>query len=329
VEEVGRHYGAGRIPSTVPAAKRVGALTRPQQQERELRRLLVGMGLQEVIQLSLAPRSDDRVGLANPLAGGAGALRDSLVFPGLLDALQTNIRQGRRDVALFEVGRVFTRDGAGMRETGRLGLVWSGSAEPPSWDRKARAADFFDGKGLVETVATRLAAGRLSWRAGADRAELHPGKTVRLEIDGRAAGHVGVLHPDQAEALGARGEVVVAEIDLQALTAGDPSAVRAQPLDRFPAVTRDLSVFADSGVGAEALLADVRAAAGPHLRDVAVADRYEGPPVPAGRVSLTLALRFQAGERTLTGDEVERAMADVIGRLRASGHEIRGDERAG
>lgn len=329
VEEVGRHYGAGRIPSTVPAAKRVGALTRPQQQERELRRLLVGMGLQEVIQQSLAPRSDDRVGLANPLAGGAGALRDSLVFPGLLDALQTNIRQGRRDVALFEVGRVFTRDGAGMRETGRLGLVWSGSAEPPSWARKARAADFFDGKGLVEAVATRLAAGRLSWRAGAERAELHPGKTVRLEIDGSAAGHVGVLHPDQAEALGARGEVVVAEIDLQALTAGDPSAVRAQPLDRFPAVTRDLSVFADSGVGAEALLADVRAAAGPYLRDVAVADRYEGPPVPAGRVSLTLALRFQAGERTLTGDEVERAMADVIGRLRASGHEIRGDERAG
>jgi phenylalanyl-tRNA synthetase beta chain len=328
VEEVGRHYGAGRIPSTVPAAQRVGALTRPQTQERELRRLLVGMGLQEVIQLSLAPRSDDRVALANPLAGGAGALRDSLVFPGLLDALSTNIRQGRRDTALFEIGRVFTREG-GLRETGRVGLVWWGSVEQAGWARKERAADFFDGKGVLEVVATRLAAGRLSWSAGGARVELHPNKSVRVEIDGGAAGYLGVLHPDQAEALGARGEVVVAEIDLEALTAGDPSAVRAQPLDRFPAVTRDLSVFADGAVAAEALLAEVRAAAGPHLREVAVADRYEGPPVPAGRVSLTLALRFQAGERTLTGEEVERAMADVTGRLRASGHEIRGDQRAG
>ncbi|HET9315602.1 MAG TPA: phenylalanine--tRNA ligase subunit beta [Vicinamibacteria bacterium] len=329
VEEVGRHYGAGRIPSTVPAARRVGALTSAQRQERELRRLLVGTGLQEVVQLSLAPPSEGRVALANPLAGGGGALRDSLVFPGLLDALTTNIRQGRRDVSLFEIGRVFTQDGGGMREAGRVGFVWSGSAEPPGWARKARLADFFDGKGALEAVVARLAAGRLSWQAAADRAELHPGKSVRLEVDGRAAGYLGVLHPDQAEALGVRGEVVVAELELQALTAGHPSAVRAQPLDRFPAVARDLSVFADSGVAAEALLAEVRGAAGPHLRDVAVADRYEGAPVPAGRVSLTLALRFQAGERTLTGDEVERAMADVVGRLRASGHEIRGEERAG
>ena len=329
VEEVGRHYGAGRIPSTVPAAQRVGALTRPQRQERELRRLLVGMGLQEMIQLSLAPRTDARVALANPLAGGAGALRDSLVFPGLLDALQTNIRQGRRDLTLFELGRVFAQEGGAVRETGRLGLVWSGSVEPPGWSRKARPADFFDGKGVLEGVATRLAAGRLSWQAGADRPELLPGKSVRVLVNDRAAGYLGVLHPEQAEALGARGEIVVAEIDLQALTEGDPSAVRAQALDRFPAVTRDLSVFADSGVAAASLLAEVRAAAGTLLREVMVADRYEGPPVPEGRVSLTLALRFQAAGRTLTGDEVERAMADVIGRLRASGHEIRGESRAG
>jgi phenylalanyl-tRNA synthetase beta chain len=329
VEEVGRHYGAGRIPSTVPAAQRVGALTSVQRHEREVRRLLVGMGLQETISMSLAPEADGRVPLANPLAGGAGALRDSLVFPGLLDALQTNLRQGRRDLALFEVGRVFAPAGAGVRETGRLGLLLSGGVGSPSWSRKARAADFFDGKGTLETVFARLAAGAPSWQAGADRPELHPGKAVRVRVGQQDRGYLGVLHPDHAEAVGARAEVVVAEIDLEALTAGDPSALRVQPLDRFPAVTRDLSVFADGAVAAESILGDVRASAGPHLREVAVSDRYEGPPVPAGRVSLTLALRFQAAERTLTGDEVERAMADVVGRLRASGHEIRGEERAG
>ena len=76
---------------------------------------------------------------------------------------------------------------------------------------------------------------------------------------------------------------------------------------------------------AGALLGVVREAAGPLLRDAAVADRYEGAPLPAGRVSLTLSLRFQAQERTLLGDEVDRAMQDVGARLRAAGHEIRGE----
>jgi phenylalanyl-tRNA synthetase beta chain len=329
VEEVGRHHGLNRIASTVPSARRVGALTRAQQHERELRRLLTGMGLQEVIQLALAPQEAGRVPLANPLAGGAGALRDSLVFPGLLDALQANLRQGRRDVALFEIGRVFAFEGARFGETGRVGLLWAGSLEPAHWSRKARAADFFDGKGALEAIGARLGATGLAWSAAVARPELHPGKSVRLSAGGRDLGYLGVLHPERADALGARGEIVVAEIDLDALTQGAAAAVRAQPLDRFPAVTRDLSVFTDASVKSDALLAEVRAAAGPLLREAAIADRYEGPPVPAGRVSLTLALRFQAGERTLTGDEVERAMAEVIGRLRATGHEIRGESRAG
>jgi phenylalanyl-tRNA synthetase beta chain len=329
VEEVGRHYGAGRIPSTVPAAQRVGALTRAQRRERDLRQLLVGMGQQEVIQLSLVPQGEGRVPLANPLAGGAGALRDSLVFPGLLDALQTNVSHGRRDLALFEIGRVFAFDGGSLRETGRLGLLWAGAAEPAGWARKARAADFFDGKGVLEAVCGRLAAAPLSWRADDARPELHPGQSVRVLVGDLPAGYLGVLHPERAEALGVRGEIVVAELDLDALTAGDPPAARAQPLDRFPAVTRDLSVFADATVAAEALLGEVRGAGGPQLREVVVSDRYEGPPVPPGSVSLTLALRFQASERTLTGEEVERAMTDVIGRLRAAGHEIRGESRAG
>jgi phenylalanyl-tRNA synthetase beta chain len=330
IEEVGRHHGLSQIASTVPSARRVGALTPAQQRERDLRRLLVGMGLHDLVQSSLAPQEGaTRVALANPLAGGQGALRDSIVFPGLTDALQVNLRQARRDVAVFEIGRVFAMAGTGLRESGRLGLLWTGGLEPPHWSRPSRAADFFDGKGALEAVCARRGVEGVTWTAGVARPELHPGKAVRMAVGGREVGYLGVLHPERAEALGVRAEVVVAELDLEALTGGVRGNVRVQPLDRFPAVTRDLSVFTDASVTADALLSEVRTAAGALLRDVEVADRYEGTPVPAGRVSLTLALRFQAAERTLTGEEVERAMADVIGRLRASGHEIRGESRAG
>jgi phenylalanyl-tRNA synthetase beta chain len=325
VEEVGRHHGLGRIPATVPAARRVGALSPAQRRERDLRRVLTGMGLTETIGLSLAPESKGaRVPLQNPLAGGQGALRDGLVFPGLLDALAVNLRHGRRDVALFEIGKVFAADGGGVRETPHLGLLWCGAASPPHWSRKARPADFFDGKGALVRAGAALGAGDLAF-AASSRPDLHPGRCVDVHADGLVVGWLGVLHPDRAEELGVRGEVVVAEIALGMIGVLPGPGVRMRALDRFPAVARDLSVVTEAAVPAGALLGVVREAAGPLLREVTLTDRYEGAPLPAGRASLTLSLRFQAQERTLQGDEVDRAMQDVAARLRADGHEIRGE----
>lgn len=325
VEEIGRHHGLGRIPSTVPAARRVGALSRVQRRDRVLRDELVGMGLTETISLSLAPEAAGaRVPLQNPLAGGQGALRDGLVFPGLLDALSVNLRQGRRDVGLFELGKVFAAAGTGVRETPHLGLLWCGSIDAPHWSRKPRPADFFDGKGAVERACTVLGAGSVAFAASA-RPDLHPGRCVDVHADGLAVGWLGELHPDRAEALGVRTPVVLAELSLGMVGSLPGPGVRVRPLDRFPAVARDLSVVTEAGVPAGGVLGLVREAAGPLLRDVVLSDRFEGAPLPAGRVSLTLSLRFQTPERTLLGDEVDRAMQDVAARLRAAGHEIRGE----
>ena len=194
------------------------------------------MGFSETISLSLAPAAPGaRVPLQNPLAGGQGALRDGLVFPGLLDALALNLRQGRRDVALFEIGKVFAADGAGVRETPHLGLLWCGATEPPHWSRKARPADFFDGKGARGARLVRRS-GPATWRS--------PRRAVRTcTPDGAwtstptawSSGWLGVLHPDRAEALGVRTEVVIAEIGLGmvgALPGPGRAHARAGPVPR-------------------------------------------------------------------------------------------------
>ena len=48
------------------------------------------------------------VALANPLSSDMNVLRPSLL-PGLLDALRHNLSHKNYDVALFELGRVFTQ----------------------------------------------------------------------------------------------------------------------------------------------------------------------------------------------------------------------------
>jgi phenylalanyl-tRNA synthetase beta chain len=90
-------------------------------------------------------------------------------------------------------------------------------------------------------------------------------------------------------------------------------------------VSRDVSILCDAGQAAADVAALVRAAAGPGLRSLTFADRYAGSQVPAGKVSLTLSLRFQDPGRTLTGDEVQAAVERVMATLREAGAEIRSE----
>jgi phenylalanyl-tRNA synthetase beta chain len=96
-------------------------------------------------------------------------------------------------------------------------------------------------------------------------------------------------------------------------------------LDRFPVVERDLAVVVEAAVPSADVLAEVRKAGGPRLREVRVVDKYDRPPVPAGRVSLTVALAYQDPARTLTGDEVQSSVDAVVAALRARGWDIRGE----
>ena len=80
----------------------------------------------------------------------------SLVVPGLASALRTNARLGRRDLAIFELGRVFLPGEGRPREARRLGLLLSGQWHPRHWSLKPRPFDLFDVKGIVELLFERL-----------------------------------------------------------------------------------------------------------------------------------------------------------------------------
>jgi phenylalanyl-tRNA synthetase beta chain len=331
VEEVGRHHGLDKIVSTLPGNALVGGLKAWQARERELRETVAGAGLVETIQYAFVSAVESavlpgaRVGLENPISEEQGILRASLVVPGLLGALRTNLRQGRRDMGFFEIGRVFAPAEGLPREAKRLGFVLSGSARPPHWSEKARDFDLFDGKGIVEAVFRRLGAALPDWRAGEAPSHLHPGQSAWATHGGTDCGHVGVVHPDVARQFEIPEGTVVGEIDLGELLEEAPPATRFRPLDRFPAVARDLSVVVAAGEQAGDLERAIRAEGGNLLRSATVVDRYDRPPVPAGKVSLTFSLVFQHAERTLTGDEVQEVMARVVSTLRTLGAEIRGE----
>ncbi len=319
VEEVGRHYGLHKIPSSLPLAAAVGGLRPAQAEERRVRDILVGAGLHELINYAFeSGTGEDAVALANPLAEDQAVLRGSLI-PGLLRALDMNLRQGRKDVAVFEIGRVFIPARGRPLEESRLGILLAGAARGRHWSDKSRPVDFFDLKGIVEALLDRLGRGPLEMvRSSSVPSILHPGQSAQILRDGKVVGYLGALRPDS------RPGGVVAELDLSLLGEVVP-VERFRPLPRFPGVERDLSIVVEGSVAAAEVERRIRQAAGPALVELTVTDRYDRPPVPAGKVSLLLSLRYQDRERTLTGEEVQSSVDKIIRELRAAGFDIRGE----
>jgi phenylalanyl-tRNA synthetase beta chain len=329
-EEVGRHVGLDKIAPALPPASRVGGLRRSQRRERQIREILTGTGFTEVVNYDFVAGGEvvpsPGVRLANPLTVEQDTLRTSLVMPGLVTTLRTNLRLGRRDLAVFELGRVFLPGPQRPLEQRRLGILLSGQWHPRHWSAPSRPFDLFDVKGVLELLFARLGEAPPVWdRKAEPPAFLHPGRAALLGEAGRSVGYAGTLHPEVRDQFELKDEVVVLELDLENLLESVRERQRFQVLDRYPAVERDLSVLCDEALPAAEIDARVRAAGGERLRSVSLVDRYTGNQVPAGKVSLTVSLRFQDRERTLTSEEVQAAMDDVVRELRAAGLEIRGE----
>jgi phenylalanyl-tRNA synthetase beta chain len=191
---------------------------------------------------------------------------------------------------------------------------------------KPRPFDLFDIKGIGELLLVRLGERALEIdRTAVLPAHVHPGRGVGLRRNGVAVGYAGALHPDVRSAWELKDEAVVLELGIDDVLETVPPVPRFTALDRYPAVDRDLSIVCDESTPAAEIDARVRAAGGERLRSVSLLDRYTGNQVPPGKVSLTVSLRFQDPERTLTSEEVQQAVDGVVRELRAAGFEIRGE----
>jgi len=324
VEEVARHVGYDRLPTTFPTLDVVPARpNRRLERDRLVRRLAGAEGFHESVTFSFIAREraaafaapDTTVEILNPLSEQFAVLRPSLL-PGLVESVAHNRRRGQDDVQLFELGTVFTM-AAGERRT--LGLAWTGSGARQHWSGSTRAADFFDIKGAVEAVAGGLGL-EVSF-APADRPFLVRGRAAAVDVVADAGGRipfgtVGLLDPRIAAAhdLPAQAELYVAELDLDAplpaMQFDRILSVVSPP--RHPAIVRDISIVVDDTLLATKVRDTIRSAAPATLVRVREFDRYQGKGVADGRVSLSYRLTFQAADRTLTDAEVQRAMDDIL-----------------
>jgi phenylalanyl-tRNA synthetase beta chain len=108
--------------------------------------------------------------------------------------------------------------------------------------------------------------------------------------------------------------VYVFELEVQTVLAARlPQLIE---VSRFPAIRRDLAVIVDEAVQFGQLAVAVRTSAGQLLNDLSVLSVYRGEQLDKGKKSIALGLNLQDTSRTLTDDDADRVMAQVIAHLR-------------
>ena len=354
-EEVARITGYDRIPTVLPSAPAGRGLTRQQLLRRQVAQVLAASGLTEVLAYPFSTAAQielfgsataptvPAVKLANALDQTAAYLRVSLL-PGLIEQAKRNLSRGLVDLALYEIGQVFRPEPATQYGSAVLPLgtarpsestlealnrgippqprlvagLFLGAAEPKAPGRAAIPAGLADALAAVRSLglAVALELDVAQWR----HRTLHPGRTagVFAVVDGvrHRIGFAGELLPEVAAELGLPERVAVFEVELDRLIALAPEHLAIPAIDAFPAATQDLSLVVPVAVPADEVRTAVIEGAGALLEDIRLVDDYRGQGVPGGSKSLTFALRFRAGDRTLTAAEASAAKLDGAARAR-------------
>ncbi|HLG17966.1 MAG TPA: phenylalanine--tRNA ligase subunit beta [Blastocatellia bacterium] len=323
VEEVARHTGYDLVDSTLPAWAGLGSYLPGERRLRSVRRALTALGFNEAISFSFVngerdqtfqPSGRPSMSLANPMDVNQSRMRTSL-STGLLEATQGNSNQGRRDVKLFEIGRVFEGTGEGKRPAEResLAIVMSGSIAAEDW-RGRRPIDFYDLKGAVEAVLAGLhVSGFTIDRASVEY--LHPGQAAAYSKDGFEVARFGRLHPRAASAYKFRQPVFIAELDFERLCQLSADEVRYSALPRLPSVTRDASALLSEDVLWGDVEQAILALGISEIVSVTLFDTYRGEGMPEGFRSLAFRVTYRSEGRTLTDDEVAALHGRVTGLL--------------
>ncbi len=339
IEEIARIYGYDRIPVSEMADELPPQRNNLSLDQEELTRdLLARAGLQEVINYRLTtPDAEARVlgreyvanasyvTLANPSTPERTVMRHS-VLNSVLEVVAENTKHHDR-VEVFEIGHIYLppkKEGADEEsilptEQRRLVIVMTGPREESGWLAADTApVDFFDLKGVVETLLAGLHVDKIAFDA-TQHPTYYPGRAAELKVNDNAIGVMGQLHPKVATTYEIKTDddwpVLAVDFDLDLLLAQIPDGHVVRGVPRFPPVQQDIAVIVDESIPADRVQNLIAQTGQPLLADTRLFDVYCGEQIDPGKKSLAFNLTFQSEERTLTDKVVARQQNNIVKRL--------------
>lgn len=319
VEEIARCHGYEKIPEQIPLIPLSLSVDPETRRSRvKVAQLLHDQGFQEVVTYSfvsaereaLMARAPSNLTLMNPLSSQLSTLRSTLAT-GLMETLVFNLKRKQENVRIFEWGRCFLREPEGdlpYHQPLRLGGLWYGAQAPQQWSVASESVDFYDIKGVVESLLPEYGVSFVPLQHPA----LHPGRSASIHWNGVEVGWLGEMHPVARAAWDLPQAPLLFELEWSPLT--HQAFPQYQPTPRFQPVRRDVALVMDEAIAGGDVLDALRKNGSAEVVQIDLFDVYRGPGLPDGQKSLAFCVTIQDNERASTENELDhicRALVQV------------------
>lgn len=326
IEEVARIHGYDKLPLTHPTDDSQGKYTLAQKNRRLVRDTLISLGLDNVVTYSLVSDKDNNeftlnhvegsqnIEILMPLTEDRKILRKGLI-PSLLNVVKYNFSRKLKDIAIFEIGKVYYKTGditditnkhedtvvAGCLANGFSSTLWKGEKE---------TVDFYLVKGILEELGRKLNTTFDFVKMERKSNELHPNRTAAIMWKDKEIGFVGQVHPKYAHENDLDG-VYVFEIKLDDLMNEPEKINRYTPVAKLPSVERDIAVVMKKDLSAKTVIDCIRHSDRQFLSDAYVFDLYEGEKINPDEKSLAIKLVFTSND-PLTDDVINAKIKRIL-----------------
>lgn len=319
IEEVGRIYGYDNLPLTLPSAVSIGKLSEYQVFQRDVKNILNGLGLNEVITYALVDEERvndfvteaiDTVKLSNPMSSDRSVLSLSPLV-GILDSVRYNNARKIMDVSVFEIGKEYTKGNEKLLLSGAM----TGMLSNTLWQGKKESADFFLLKGILESLFEELSLSHLEFVPTKKYSNLHPGQSAEITDRSGSVGFIGKLHPAYSKGMDLK-DTYVFELDLEKIYQLRRVPKKVKEINKFPLMLRDIAIVVDKSVVADNVLKDIKKAGKRMLLSANIFDLYVGDSIGEDKKSLAIRLEFSDPKRTLEAKEVDDRVNSILGILK-------------
>ena len=220
----------------------------------------------------------------------------------MLDALARNYNYKNTDASLFEISNVYIKNEDETKLPDEQKKITIGTL----------SGDFFDLKGIVESLLAGLRVGGAQIRPMTDNPMFHPGRAAVYSVGKRDFAVLGEIHPAIAKNYGIDAPVYCAVVDFASAYRYSKKSVSYNPLPRFPAITRDLAFVVNRDMLSGDIEAVIKKYAGKLLEKVSLFDVYEGKQIGEGKKSMAYSVVLRDREKTLTDKNADEVVAKIL-----------------
>ncbi|MEA3344520.1 MAG: phenylalanine--tRNA ligase subunit beta [Patescibacteria group bacterium] len=314
VEEIGRIYGYEEIPDVFPVVSLIPVKKNPQIFWKNLAKdILKEIGFTETYNYSFINKQQAKVfrynineiiEIENPISKEFQYLRPSLI-PGLIKDVKENFKH-YNEIYIFELGKIFLKDNVEKRMLS--GLI----------AKKQGKDGFAELKGAIDSLFAKLGIAGVwydEFQQTPEQSKLsiwNLGKCAEIKVNGKEIGFLGEISSNVLKDLDIKGKMILFDLDFEQLSSFCSEKSEYEPISRHPLAIRDIALLLPKNTKVMEVLNKIESISSPLIKDVDLFDIYEGQELPEGKKNLAFHIIYQAKDRTLTSDEIDKIQEKII-----------------